>query len=272
MFGDPIKASSLSSDAIILRPDWQYAVKRDGTRRSRLCCNGSKRTAPKLHAMTRTWSSCVELPIQRLLLALCASKGLRLYGADVVDVFGHSLNDCKTYLSVDHAYIEWAKEALGISIDKSYVLPIKIRTKKPTQTNNQNKQHLTTQKNPKNQQKITNFIPKKLLMQLVDNNNDTTTMSKISMTDDETIKKNKSNTVDCNNINPNPKPNPNPMKNNETTDYKKNTIMMMNFDETKIIDNMKTPTTYRLPSTKGLQEAAEGTNSEHMDMDISYIL
>ena len=76
MFGDPIDAALLPKDAVILRPHWQCAVKRSGVRRSRLCCNGSKYAAPQLHAMANTWSSCVELPIQRLFLGLAAANGL----------------------------------------------------------------------------------------------------------------------------------------------------------------------------------------------------
>lgn len=64
MFGDPINAHSIDPNAVILRAHWQHNVKQDGTRRSRLCCNGSKKAAPKLHAMAQTWSSCVELPVQ----------------------------------------------------------------------------------------------------------------------------------------------------------------------------------------------------------------
>ena len=74
MFGDPIDpiAFPLPECAIVLRPHWQYAVKRSGVRRSRMCANGSKRAAPGLHAVASTWSSCVELPIQRLFLGISA--------------------------------------------------------------------------------------------------------------------------------------------------------------------------------------------------------
>ena len=63
MFGKPLLLNKHKKD-IILRPHWQYNVKRDGTRRARLCCNGSKYAAPILHALATTYSSCVEHPIQ----------------------------------------------------------------------------------------------------------------------------------------------------------------------------------------------------------------
>jgi hypothetical protein len=35
-------------DAIILRQHWNYAIKSDGTRKARICCDGSPRAAPQL--------------------------------------------------------------------------------------------------------------------------------------------------------------------------------------------------------------------------------
>ena len=40
--------------------------------------------------MVSTWSSCVELPIQRLFLGIAASKSLKLYGGDAKDAYAHA--------------------------------------------------------------------------------------------------------------------------------------------------------------------------------------
>lgn len=69
----------LPDDVVVLRPRWQYAVKCLGVRRSYLCCKGSKAWAPQLHTVPSTWSSYVELPIQRLLLSLRAKNSLTIY-------------------------------------------------------------------------------------------------------------------------------------------------------------------------------------------------
>ena len=53
MFGAPVVMPS-DRKTIILRPHWQYHIKRDGTRRTRLCCNGSKQAAPLLHVLSLT--------------------------------------------------------------------------------------------------------------------------------------------------------------------------------------------------------------------------
>ena len=63
MFGDPIDPLHILDNGIIMRPHWQYKMKRDGTRRSRMCCDGSKNAVPKLHTVASTWSSCVEMPV-----------------------------------------------------------------------------------------------------------------------------------------------------------------------------------------------------------------
>jgi len=59
MFGKARYPDGLPKSAVILRPHWQYVVKRSGVRRSRMCCNGSKKAVPQLHAVASTWSSCV---------------------------------------------------------------------------------------------------------------------------------------------------------------------------------------------------------------------
>lgn len=87
MYGEPIPRPP---GAIVLRPHWQYRVKRDGTRRARNCCDGSKKAAPALHRLAKTYSSCVEQPIQRLFFALCAKMGYQVFGGDAKDAYAHS--------------------------------------------------------------------------------------------------------------------------------------------------------------------------------------
>ena len=81
MFGHHM-ARPLEGNAVILRLHWQYHVKRDGQRRARQCCDGSKRAAPILHALAKTYSSCVEHPFQLQFLALTAAQNFFLYGED----------------------------------------------------------------------------------------------------------------------------------------------------------------------------------------------
>ena len=70
-----------------------------------MCVNGSKKTAPTLHAVASTWSSCVELPIQRLFLGISAALNLIVYGADAINTYAHSpAPDAKMYLSINNAY------------------------------------------------------------------------------------------------------------------------------------------------------------------------
>ena len=70
-----------------------------------MCCDGSKRAAPELHAVASTWSSCVEMPVQRMFLGIVAALELVIYGVDVQDAYGHpAAPEVPTYLSIDDAY------------------------------------------------------------------------------------------------------------------------------------------------------------------------
>ena len=124
MFGEPMNRCDLPDNAIVLRPHWQYLVKRSGVRCFQMCCNGSKVTAPQLHAVASTWSSCVALPIQRLFLGMCADLGLIIYGGDATDAYAHSPAPNDTYLAVDEAYSDWYKQKYGKQLEQRQVLPV----------------------------------------------------------------------------------------------------------------------------------------------------
>jgi len=87
MFGSPIK---LPKGGILMRFHWQCRIKVNGKRRSRLCCDGSPRAAPEVHSTTNTYASCLEHPVFRLFVALCAADNLTIYGGDAKDAFAHS--------------------------------------------------------------------------------------------------------------------------------------------------------------------------------------
>ena len=132
MFGDPIDPSviPLPDGTVVLLPYWQYSVKRSGVRRSRMCANGSKKATPTLHAVASTWSSCVELQIQRLFLGIFAALNLIVYRVDTIDAYAHSpALDSKMYSSVDDTYEEWwnstAKERDKPPITRKFVLPVR---------------------------------------------------------------------------------------------------------------------------------------------------
>ena len=125
MFGDAIDPLTLTEVPVVLRPHWQYSVKRSGVRRSRMCCDGSKRAAPQLHAVASTWSSCVELPVQRIFLGIAADLNLTIYGGDATDAYAHSPAPNDTYLAIDDAYADWYKDRFGEEIDRQYILPVK---------------------------------------------------------------------------------------------------------------------------------------------------
>lgn len=122
MYGEPCRAPP---GAIVLRMHWQYRIKRDGTRRSRQCCDGSPRAVPVLHQLVSTFSSCVEQPVKRLFYALAAQMNYRVYGGDAKDAYAHSPPPkIPTYVQIDVAYAEWYLARRGQSMDRSMVLPV----------------------------------------------------------------------------------------------------------------------------------------------------
>jgi len=74
MHGEPVRKPP---GAVVVRPHLQCSIKRDGTRRSRNCCDGSPRSAPLVLGIASTHSSCVEQPVQQLFFALAAREKCR---------------------------------------------------------------------------------------------------------------------------------------------------------------------------------------------------
>ena len=87
MFGKPIYDPK---NAVFLRPHRRYAIETNGNRGAIQCCYGSKRAAPMVIELTLTNSSCVEHPVQRLLLAIADHLDPCIYGVDASDAFMHS--------------------------------------------------------------------------------------------------------------------------------------------------------------------------------------
>ena len=124
MFEEPIDSIGLPKNAVILRPHWQYTVKRSGRCCSRMCCNESKKEVSQLHAVSSTWSSCVELPVQRLFLGICVDSGSTIYGGEATDTYVHLSPPNDTYLTFDDAYADWYKDMYNVIISKQMVLPV----------------------------------------------------------------------------------------------------------------------------------------------------
>lgn len=108
-----------------MQPHWQYALKWSGIQQSYLCCNGSKKAFPQIHAVASTWSSCVELPVQHLFMGLCTDIGLIIYDDDATDMYAHSPTPTDTYVAIDDAYVEWYFDKYKKSLSKQVVLPVK---------------------------------------------------------------------------------------------------------------------------------------------------
>jgi len=122
MYGKPIRKPP---GAIVLHPHWQYSIKRDGTRRSCNCCDGLPRSAPLLHGIASTYSSCVEQPVHQLFFALTARENYQVYGGDAQDACAHSPPpETPAFVSIDDAYADWYEHRFKKKLDRSLVLPV----------------------------------------------------------------------------------------------------------------------------------------------------
>ena len=122
MYGKPYKVPSKTS---VLRPHWQYHLKRTGDRCSRNCCDGSKRATPVLYIVNSTYFSCVNQPVQRLCFVLAAIDDHKVNGVDIKDTLTHSPSpDVPTCMCINNAHSEWWTQRYKKDISHCHVLPI----------------------------------------------------------------------------------------------------------------------------------------------------
>ena len=110
----------------VYRTVWSRLVKPDGTRKARMCLDGSKRAAPWLRGLVQTYSSCIEIPALRLLIATMTNLGLGMSFADVYNAFQQSpppTHQC--YVEFDPPMIDWYRKRFNVELDwKRYVIPL----------------------------------------------------------------------------------------------------------------------------------------------------
>ena len=122
MFGTPCQPPS---NAIILRPQWAHKIKQDGTRRSRLCGDGSKRAVPQLYEDQDNSSSCLDQPICRLFFALAAARNLVVFGGDARDAYAHSPgSSTPVFLRLDATFRIWYQKKFKVDLKPNDVAPI----------------------------------------------------------------------------------------------------------------------------------------------------
>ena len=118
-------ARPLEENIVILQTHWHCHANWDGHKKAQQCCNGSKRAAPILHALTKVSSSCVEHPIQWQFFALAAEQNYQLFSGDAKDAFAHSPSpEVPTFMIISNQYYAWYLHCFGKKLDKSRVLPV----------------------------------------------------------------------------------------------------------------------------------------------------
>jgi Reverse transcriptase (RNA-dependent DNA polymerase) len=122
MYGTAVKPPP---DAIVLRQHWTYIIKKDGRRKARQCCDGSKRAAPQLQNAERTFASCIAQPGFRAFTSLAASNGMLVWFLDATNAYANSPGpQTPTYVYIDANYAAWYAARHGVHLDRSLVLPV----------------------------------------------------------------------------------------------------------------------------------------------------
>ena len=115
-----------NSPSQVFRAVWARLVKATGTRKSRMCLDGSVRAAPWLRSLVQTYASCIELPCLRLFFAICAQRGYYIGFGDVDNAYQQSPPpsvDC--FLQVDATIADWYERKFGVVLDRfKEVIPL----------------------------------------------------------------------------------------------------------------------------------------------------
>ena len=108
MFSEPIPKPS---EANIHHMIWRYTIKMDGTRKSRMVCDGSPRRGTI--TLGHTYANSLMAASERLFWAITAQRGLVAYGADVTNAFAEAPPPIHPlYMYIDEAFKEWWTEHL----------------------------------------------------------------------------------------------------------------------------------------------------------------
>ena len=78
-----------------------------------------------LRELTLTYISCVENPVQRLLLAIAAHLDLRIYGVDASSTFKHIIGPyVPTFVSINDQFYHRIRNTFGKDINRDKVLHV----------------------------------------------------------------------------------------------------------------------------------------------------
>jgi hypothetical protein len=129
-------------DPIILRQHWTYIIKKDGRRKARQCCDGSKRAAPQLQNAERTFASCVAQPGFRTFTSLAATLGMLVWFLDATNAYANSPGpQTPTYVYINTNYAAWYAACYGVTLDRSRVLPVQHASGPPRSGQSLGKTH-----------------------------------------------------------------------------------------------------------------------------------
>jgi hypothetical protein len=103
----------LPRNATVLRSHRNHIIKPCGTRKARMCSDGSKRAAPE-RCFAQTYALCIDQPCMRLFFALSATMGFVVMGVDCTNAYANSPSPAQAaYVRIDDAYTNWYRSRLA---------------------------------------------------------------------------------------------------------------------------------------------------------------
>jgi hypothetical protein len=120
-YGPPVRPPP---GAIILCNHWNYSIKWDGTRKARICCDGSPRAAPELN-LANTYSLCIEQPCMRMYFAISAHEGFISILVDATNAFSNLPHPKQSlFVFIDQLNADWHLIRYGFAVERDMVLPL----------------------------------------------------------------------------------------------------------------------------------------------------
>ena len=120
-FGPPVKPPP---DVNILDLLWAYAIKTDGTKKSRCVCNGSPRRKGAI-TLAHTFAAFLEQPGSRVFWACAAYLQLLVIGADASNAFAEAPPPvAPLYVTIDQQFREWWENKGREPIPEGYVVQV----------------------------------------------------------------------------------------------------------------------------------------------------
>ena len=110
----------------LMKFQWAYRLKQDGTPKARCNLNGSPHEIRRKRlAIHKTYAACVDQVGQNLFWSLTCHENMHVHGIDVINGYQHAPPPAtQTFVEIDDQYAEWYAKRFNTPVDRSLVIPL----------------------------------------------------------------------------------------------------------------------------------------------------